>query len=36
MIAKILEQEDTNGDFQITVDDKGPKSFSLGTLNSDG
>jgi len=34
--SKILEQEDTNGDFQITVDDKGPKSFSLGTLNSDG
>ncbi|ORX53344.1 trehalase-domain-containing protein [Piromyces finnis] len=34
--SKILEQEDTNGDFQITIDDKGPKTFNLGTLNSDG
>ncbi|CAG8578908.1 13566_t:CDS:2 [Funneliformis caledonium] len=32
----ILEQEDTNGDFQITIDDMGPKSLSVGTADSGG
>ncbi|TPX64350.1 alpha,alpha-trehalase [Spizellomyces sp. 'palustris'] len=32
----ILAQEDTDGDFQITVQDTGPKSFHLGTANSSG
>ncbi|KAJ3297668.1 alpha,alpha-trehalase nth1 [Borealophlyctis nickersoniae] len=32
----ILAQEDTDGDFQITVHDAGPKSFVLGTANSGG
>ncbi|KAI8912311.1 trehalase-domain-containing protein [Powellomyces hirtus] len=32
----ILAQEDTDGDFQITVQDSGPKSFQLGTANSSG
>ncbi|KAI9205596.1 trehalase-domain-containing protein [Polychytrium aggregatum] len=32
----ILHQEDTDGDFQITVFDKGPKSFPVGTANSNG
>lgn len=30
----ILEQEDTNGDFQIAVHDSGPKLLSLGTASS--
>ncbi|KAI9000068.1 neutral trehalase [Gaertneriomyces semiglobifer] len=33
---QILEQEDTDGDFQITVQDTGPKTFILGTANSSG
>lgn len=32
----ILEQEDTDGDFQITVNDIGPKVITLGTANSAG
>lgn len=32
----LLEQEDTDGDFQITVHDGGPKSFVVGTANSAG
>ncbi|KAI8808133.1 glycoside hydrolase, partial [Cladochytrium replicatum] len=32
----ILAQEDTDGDFQITVQDSGPKSFQLGSANSGG
>ncbi|KAG0343337.1 alpha,alpha-trehalase nth1 [Podila humilis] len=32
----ILEQEDTDGDFQITVNDVGPKVITLGTENSAG
>ncbi|CAI2168303.1 16969_t:CDS:2 [Funneliformis geosporum] len=32
----ILEQEDTNGDYQITIDDLGPKSLSVGTADSGG
>ncbi|KAJ3183916.1 alpha,alpha-trehalase nth1 [Geranomyces variabilis] len=32
----ILAQEDTDGDFQITVQDSGPKTFQLGTANSSG
>ncbi|KAG0167215.1 alpha,alpha-trehalase nth1 [Apophysomyces sp. BC1034] len=33
---KILEQEDTDGDFQITINDLGPKTLALGTLDSGG
>lgn len=33
---KILEQEDTDGDFQITINDLGPKTMSLGTADSGG
>jgi alpha,alpha-trehalase len=29
---RILKQEDTDGDFQITISDKGPKLIPLGTL----
>ncbi|KAG0082576.1 alpha,alpha-trehalase nth1 [Podila epicladia] len=32
----ILEQEDTDGDFQITVNDMGPKVITLGTADSAG
>ncbi|ORZ22871.1 neutral trehalase [Lobosporangium transversale] len=32
----ILEQEDTDGDFQITVNDVGPKVITLGTADSAG
>ncbi|CAG8562208.1 11517_t:CDS:2 [Ambispora gerdemannii] len=33
---QILEQEDTDGDFQITVNDSGPKSLKVGTAISGG
>ncbi|KAJ3327762.1 alpha,alpha-trehalase nth1, partial [Blyttiomyces sp. JEL0837] len=33
---QILEQEDTDGDCQITVQDAGPKAFTVGTANSNG
>ncbi|ORY88799.1 glycoside hydrolase family 37 protein [Leucosporidium creatinivorum] len=32
----VLEQEDTDGNFQIAATDKGPKVFSLGTASSNG
>ncbi|KAF7727245.1 alpha,alpha-trehalase nth1 [Apophysomyces ossiformis] len=32
----LVEQEDTDGDFQITVNDLGPKSFAVGTAASGG
>lgn len=32
----LLNQEDTNQDEQVTVDDTGPKTFRLGTLKSGG
>ncbi|KAI8393429.1 trehalase-domain-containing protein [Radiomyces spectabilis] len=32
----LVEQEDTDGDFQITVNDLGPKVFSVGTADSGG
>ncbi|KAI8063344.1 trehalase-domain-containing protein [Gilbertella persicaria] len=35
-LAQILEQEDTDGDFQITINDLGPKTLSLGTADSGG
>ncbi|KAI8987847.1 neutral trehalase [Mycotypha africana] len=35
-LKQILEQEDTDGDFQITVNDMGPKTLSLGTADSGG
>ncbi|KAI7867253.1 trehalase-domain-containing protein [Spinellus fusiger] len=33
---KILQQEDTDGDFQITINDLGPKTLALGTADSGG
>jgi len=36
ILGLILAQEDTDGDFQITVSDTGPKSFALGTASSGG
>ncbi|KAJ8072258.1 alpha,alpha-trehalase nth1 [Marasmius tenuissimus] len=35
-IRLVLEQEDTDGDFQISVTDAGPKMMSLGTATSNG
>ena len=35
-IRVVLEQEDTDGDFQISVTDAGPKILSLGTATSNG
>ena len=35
-IRVVLEQEDTDGDFQISVTDAGPKMMSLGTATSNG
>lgn len=32
----VLEQEDTDGNFQISVTDSGPKVLALGTPNSNG
>lgn len=32
----ILEQEDTDGDFQITINDLGPKTLTVGTADSGG
>lgn len=32
----VLEQEDTDANFQIHAADKGPKVFSLGTASSNG
>lgn len=32
----ILEQEDTDGNFQISITDSGPKVFNLGTATSNG
>jgi alpha,alpha-trehalase len=33
---ELLEQEDTDKNYQITIQDKGPKIFKLGTFNSEG
>ena len=35
-MRRILAQEDTDGDMKITVNDRGPKVFTLGTVNSAG
>lgn len=35
-IRVVLEQEDTDGDFQISVTDAGPKTMALGTATSNG
>ncbi|KAJ8495676.1 hypothetical protein ONZ45_g12764 [Pleurotus djamor] len=35
-IRVILQQEDTDGDFQISVTDAGPKMMALGTATSNG
>lgn len=32
----VLEQEDTDGNFQIAVTDSGPKVLALGTVTSNG
>lgn len=32
----VLEQEDTDGNFQIAVTDSGPKVLALGTTASNG
>ncbi|KKK12544.1 hypothetical protein AOCH_000051 [Aspergillus ochraceoroseus] len=34
-LERLLAQEDTNNDSQITTQDKGPKAMALGTTNSD-
>ena len=35
-IRVVLEQEDTDGDFQISITDAGPKLMALGTATSNG
>ncbi|CDK29804.1 unnamed protein product [Kuraishia capsulata CBS 1993] len=35
-LAELLESEDTNQDYQITIEDRGPKVLKLGTANSNG
>jgi alpha,alpha-trehalase len=35
-LKTLLEQEDSDGNFQITVEDKGPKVIQLGTEGSGG
>ncbi|KZS94189.1 glycoside hydrolase family 37 protein [Sistotremastrum niveocremeum HHB9708] len=35
-IRLVLEQEDTDGDFQISITDAGPKLMALGTATSNG
>lgn len=35
-LERLLDNEDTDGNFQITVQDDGPKVLTLGTVNSDG
>src|SRR4051794_27120263 len=32
----VLEQEDTNGDNQVTIHDMGPKTLTVGTADSGG
>lgn len=32
-LSKLLQQEDTDGDKKITIEDKGPKAFELETTN---
>ncbi|KAL2915656.1 alpha,alpha-trehalase nth1 [Polyrhizophydium stewartii] len=34
--SDILAQEDTDGDHQITIHDRGPKTFTVGTADSEG
>lgn len=35
-LEQLLKNEDTNHDYQITIEDTGPKVLKLGTLNSNG
>lgn len=35
-LKRLLENEDTDNNFQITVEDSGPKVLDLGTANSNG
>lgn len=35
-LKELLENEDTDHNFQITIEDTGPKVFNLGTVNSKG
>lgn len=34
-LSRLLQQEDTDGDKKITVEDKGPKAFSINTANGE-
>ncbi|KAH3901062.1 alpha,alpha-trehalase SCDLUD_002536 [Saccharomycodes ludwigii] len=36
MLEKLLKNEDTDNNFQITIEDKGPKVLKIGTANSEG
>lgn len=35
-LDRLLKSEDTDQDFQITIEDEGPKAIELGTANSNG
>lgn len=35
-LEDLLESEDTDGNYQITIEDTGPKMLSVGTANSNG
>ncbi|KAJ5116791.1 glycoside hydrolase family 37 protein [Penicillium angulare] len=35
-LQRLLSQEDTDNDFKITVDDKGPKNLAIGSVGSNG
>ena len=35
-IRVVLEQEDADGDFQVSITDAGPKMMALGTTTSNG
>lgn len=35
-LRELLENEDTDHNYQITIDDNGPKTLALGTANSNG
>ena len=35
-LEELLESEDTDGNYQITIEDRGPKTLRVGTANSNG
>ncbi|AGO12356.1 AaceriAER001Cp [[Ashbya] aceris (nom. inval.)] len=35
-LEELLESEDTDGNYQITIEDRGPKALRVGTANSNG